>query len=123
MDNRIALLVEDDPDQQLVLKLLLERIGFRVNAAASGKEALKMAHAELPSVVVCDFRMPEMDGIETVRRFREHEAQQSTERVPVILLTASPNDFSRAKENGVDHVCLKLNANAELRRIINQLFG
>lgn len=122
MDNRIALLVEDDPDQQLVLKLLLERIGFRVNAAASGKEALRLASDELPSVVVCDLRMPEMDGIETVRLFREHEARQSQSRVPVILLTASPNDVGRAKDSEIDHVCLKLNANAELRRILKSLF-
>lgn len=123
MENkRTALLVDDDPDQLLVLKLLLERSGFEVEAARSGEEGLKVAQSLPLEIIICDLRMPGMGGLEMVRRVREGESGTST-RVPVVILTASPNYEQQAIDAGADRVCLKRAANGELRRIIREILS
>ena len=119
--QKTALLIDDDPDQLLVLKLFLERVGFRVSTARSGAHGLRIADEGLPSVLVCDLRMPEMDGFETVRRFREKEGSVDA-RIPVIVLTASPNVEQQALDAGADFVCLKRAATGDLKRILSGIF-
>ncbi|MGH2369498.1 MAG: response regulator transcription factor, partial [Chloroflexota bacterium] len=60
----------------------LDRAGYRVLAAASGQEALDIAAAELPDLVILDLMLPEPDGYEVCRRLREFSL------VPVVMLTA-----------------------------------
>jgi len=65
------LLVDDDPLVRQSLAMLLEKEGFAVTPAACGKDALAAGETQLFDLVVCDVRMPDLDGLEVVRRLQE----------------------------------------------------
>ena len=79
------LLVEDDPDIQLVARMALKRAGFTVSVASNGQAALEQVNANRPDAVLLDWMMPEMDGPEVCRRLK---ADPATADIPVIFLTA-----------------------------------
>ena len=79
------LLVEDEPDIQLIARASLRRTGFEVRTAASGLQALAAMATELPHVVVLDWHMPVLDGAATCAAIK---AEPRTRDVPVIFLTA-----------------------------------
>jgi DNA-binding response OmpR family regulator len=79
------LLVEDDPDIQLVARAALKRAGFTVTTASNGAAALEQIQADRPDVILLDWMMPEMDGTEVCRRLK---ADPQTTDIPVIFLTA-----------------------------------
>jgi DNA-binding response OmpR family regulator len=79
------LLVEDDPDIQLVARAALTRAGFTVTAVSNGPAALDAVRTAPPDVVLLDWMMPEMDGTEVCRRLK---ADPSSAAIPVIFLTA-----------------------------------
>jgi DNA-binding NtrC family response regulator len=76
------LLVDDDAPFRGVLAGELERLGYRVEVASSGTEALRRAGALEPQVVLLDLRLPDIDGLEVLRRMRETSAASD-----VIMLT------------------------------------
>lgn len=80
-----VLLVDDDPSIRQLYCVLLRRHGFRVIEASGGADALIKARADLPSVILLDLMMPEMDGLETTRRLR---ADLLTRDVPIVMLSA-----------------------------------
>ena len=81
-----VLLVDDDPNIRLVSQISLEEIGgWKVVAAASGKEGLDLAERERPCLILLDIMMPIMDGPTT---FRELQKRDSIKHIPVIFLTA-----------------------------------
>jgi CheY-like chemotaxis protein len=85
-----VMVVEDDEDTQELLRLWLEDAGATVFQARDGSEALrKIAHV-LPSVILCDLRMPGMDGCSFVR----HMHADLQLRVPVVALTAEADEGS-----------------------------
>lgn len=65
------LVIDDDRGLRRSLSLILEDAGYTVVQAADGAEGLRMAAAELPAMILCDVRMPEMDGLEFLDRYRE----------------------------------------------------
>jgi DNA-binding NtrC family response regulator len=77
------LVVEDERSAAEYLRLLLEEEGFRVATASNGVEALLSLEQELPSLVLSDLRMPEMDGLELVAHIKQRWPE-----VPVVLITA-----------------------------------
>lgn len=77
------LVVDDEEDLRLLLTESLRREGFQAAAASSGREALALVEQEPPDLIVLDLVMPEMDGIETLRRLRERGV-----RAKVVVLTA-----------------------------------
>ena len=79
------LLVEDDPDIQLVARAALTRAGFTVTTASNGAAAIEAIRRAVPDVILLDWMMPEMDGTEVCRRLK---ADPATARIPVIFLTA-----------------------------------
>jgi DNA-binding response OmpR family regulator len=79
------LLVEDEPDIQLIARASLRRAGFEVRTAASGLEALAAMATELPRAVVLDWHMPVLDGSATCVAMKD---DSRTRDVPVIFLTA-----------------------------------
>jgi two-component system phosphate regulon response regulator PhoB len=79
------LTVDDEANSRKMLKLLLEREGFKVFTAANGEEGLLLAKVERPAVILLDVMMPKMDGHETLKRLR---ADQDTNEIPVIMVTA-----------------------------------
>ena len=79
------LIVDDEPTNLLVAITVLEAAGHRVLSAASGPEAIEMAHAEVPDLVLMDVQMPGMDGIQALSLLR---ADPRTAALMVCALTA-----------------------------------
>ncbi|MFA7382039.1 MAG: PAS domain S-box protein [Desulfurivibrionaceae bacterium] len=86
------LIVEDRQESRLLLRRLLEGVGFTVLEAANGAEAVELFLTELPDFVWMDIRMPVMDGYEATRRIKATEAGG---RTPVVALTASAFEEQR----------------------------
>ena len=84
-----VLAVDDVPLNLLLVEKMLSRYKFKVKKANSGSEALEMIKEELPSVVLLDLLMPNMDGYEVLARLR---ADSRTKDLPVIILTALNSD-------------------------------
>lgn len=84
-----VLAVDDVPLNLLLVEKMLTRYKFNVKKANSGSEALEMIHKELPSVVLLDLLMPNMDGYEVLSRLRSNP---QTKDLPVIILTALNSD-------------------------------
>ncbi|MBP0460209.1 response regulator transcription factor [Streptomyces montanisoli] len=83
------LVVDDDPTVAEVVTAYLERAGFVVDRAADGPEALRLAEAREPALVVLDLMLPGMDGLDVCRRLRARGP------VPVIMLTARGDEDDR----------------------------
>jgi CheY-like chemotaxis protein len=100
------LLVEDSPTQAIRTQHLLESQGFSVSIAKNGQAALQHLNQNIPSVVVSDVVMPEMNGYELCRRIRLNSALGD---VPVILLTAlyDFDEIIRGFECGADCFLIK----------------
>lgn len=80
------LVVEDNPVNQRVVTLLLQRFGCEVDVADNGLLALEAAARSTYDLILMDCQMPEIDGFEATRRIRAHEKER---RIPIIALTAS----------------------------------
>jgi diguanylate cyclase (GGDEF)-like protein len=100
------LVVDDEPWNRDVLQRRLVRAGYRVLTADSGAEALEIASAQRVDIVLLDVMMPEMDGIETLRRLRQ---SRSLPELPVIMVTArdSSNDVVAALDGGANDYITK----------------
>ena len=81
--KKAALLVDDDPKSLKLLAVKLTQEGYRTIAAESGKEALEAIELEKPGLVLLDIMMPEMDGIETLKRIKKFDPD-----IPVAMVTA-----------------------------------
>jgi PAS domain S-box-containing protein len=86
--NVRLLLVEDNVTNQEVANGILERLGWRADVAANGKEALQALETRSYDLVLMDVQMPEMDGYEATRRIRDPQSAVLNHQVPVIALTA-----------------------------------
>ena len=84
-----VLLVEDDELNQLLAAQMLERAGARVDLAGDGHVALALLAEQAFDLVLMDWQMPALDGLETTRRLRRGEAGALNQKVPVIALTAN----------------------------------
>lgn len=94
------LLVEDEPDVQLIARASLRRAGFEVRTADNGRQALEAMATDLPRVVVMDWFMPELNGADACLAIK---ADERTRSVPVIFLTARSDAEAEAR-------CLALGA-------------
>ena len=104
------LVVEDDPDISLALRLLFTRAGYEVKQATDGRSGLKEAYVEHPDLVVLDVGLPEMDGWQVLERLRD------VSDVPVLVLTAHGQEAEKVRglRGGADDYLTKPFANAEL---------
>lgn len=94
MSAQRVLVVEDDPDTQQMLSLILRSEGYDVLAAGSGPLGLELLRKMGPDVVILDWMLPGMDGVEVCRRAREFST------VPIIMLTAKTG--AAEKVTGLD---------------------
>ncbi len=99
-DARV-LIVDDDPDLQRVVSRVLSGNGFTVSAVSSAEEAFDHLRGEAADLLVVDWNLPGMTGIEFCKRLK---AQQSWARLPVLFLTAhsSSRDIVEAFDAGAD---------------------
>ena len=79
------LLVEDYQETRTMLRMWLERRGYRLVEAADGQEAVDLAPLAHPDLILMDLRLPELNGIAATRRLREHAELKN---VPVVALSA-----------------------------------
>lgn len=84
-----VLLVEDDPINQAVVRSMLEHAGFACTVAAQGVAALQHLSQTRFDIVLMDWQMPEMDGLEATRRLRDGRAGNLNRGCPVVALTAN----------------------------------
>ena len=97
-----VLFIDDEQDIRKLVRLRLEREGYRVLTAESGPVGLKMSRAERPDVILLDIVMPQMDGHEVLRQLR---ADLLTKDIPVIMLTALGGDRNVATSLQLGAVC------------------
>src|SRR5881275_1020863 len=86
-----VLVVDDDEDIRTLVRELLERAGYTVDEAESGRAALRNLFSSSPALVVLDVTMPDMDGYQTLERIRD------LSDVPVIMLTARTQELERVR--------------------------
>ena len=112
-DMSRILIVEDDPSLVELLKYNLETEGFDVSVARDGEGGLEAIDTQDPDLVVLDWMLPNMSGIEICRQMRQRTATRST---PVIMLTAKGEETDRIRglETGADDYIVKPFSPAEL---------
>ena len=101
-----VLVVEDESAQREVLQYNLEAEGFRVAMAVNGDEALLMVKEEKPDLIVLDWMLPNVSGIEICRRVK---ANPETRSIPIIMLSARSEEADRVRglETGADDYVVK----------------
>jgi two-component system phosphate regulon response regulator PhoB len=107
------LVVEDEDALATLLQYNLETEGYRVGLAGDGEEALTQVDERLPDVVVLDWMLPKVSGIEVCRRLR---ANAKTRNLPIIMLTARGEESDRVRglDTGADDYLVKPFAMTEL---------
>jgi len=113
MSKPSVLVAEDESALITLLRYNLEREGYRVLEAQDGEEALLLAAEEKPDLVLLDWMLPQLSGIEVCRRLR---GRQETRNVPIIMLTArgEEGDRIRGLDTGADDYMTKPFAMTEL---------
>jgi two-component system phosphate regulon response regulator PhoB len=101
-----VLIVEDETALATLLRYNLEREGYRVFEAKDGEEALIVAEEAKPDLIVLDWMLPELSGIEVARRLR---ARGGARNVPIVMLTARGEETDRIRglDTGVDDYIVK----------------
>jgi len=123
----LVLVVEDNPVNQKVAASMIEKLGYRVNVAANGREAVESL-ARIPyALVFMDCQMPEMDGFEATRVIRNQEAslQQvggKPPHLPIIAMTANAmqEDKDRCQAVGMDDFLSKPVTSNALAAVLNR---
>ena len=138
------LVAEDNPVNQKVAVKMLEKLGYKVDVVANGKEAVEAVQRQPYTVVLMDCQMPEMDGLEATRAIRawEHDrrANRSTcdrdghgtdgrspaeDYVPIIAMTANAmeEDRQRCLEAGMDDFVSKPISSSGIAKVLTQWYG
>ncbi|MFN7223891.1 MAG: phosphate regulon transcriptional regulator PhoB [Paracoccaceae bacterium] len=126
----VVLLVEDEPAQREVLAYNLEAEGFRVVQAGNGEDALILIDEDTPDIIILDWMMPELSGIEVCRRLK---IRPETRGIPIIMLSARAEEVDRIRglETGADDYVIKpysvlelmARARVQLRRVRPSTIG
>jgi CheY-like chemotaxis protein len=116
------LLVEDDPTNRIIVAAALEQLGAKVEMVESGEAALQSRRQQRYDLVLLDRRMPGLDGLETLRRWRALE-QHGGERTPIVALTGDADPTSREEfvHAGADDVIIKPVAMERLRQLLDSM--
>ncbi len=95
------LIIDDHPETRSIIGHVLKQKGYHIVTAENGLEGISVAERELPHIVLCDYMMPVMDGVEAVKNLRKNEA---FDKVPIIMFTAvdDPQQKLAAFDAGAD---------------------
>lgn len=119
------LIVDDSSSIRRLLKKIIELSGLevdRVHEASNGLEALKVLEREWVDFIMCDIHMPQMDGIEFLRKLREDEVLG---RIPVIMISTEGREeiIQEARKLGVKAYVKKPFTPEEIRDVIEKFVG
>lgn len=130
MGQPTVLLVEDEPAQREVLAYNLEAEGFDVQRATNGEEALILVSENPPDLILLDWMMPHVSGLEVCRRLK---MRPETRSIPIIMLSARSEEVDKVRglETGADDYVIKpysivelmARLRAQLRRVRPSTLG
>lgn len=98
-----VLLAEDEEQIRKLLHNVFTREGYTVFIAENGEDALNIAEREFPTIVITDYNMPKMDGLQLCACLR---ANPLTKRIPILITTGRPGEISETQA----HIDLELSA-------------
>lgn len=123
-DTPRVLVVEDNAVNRVVAQALLEQLGIRTDTAEDGVDALARLRDDSQGfdAVLMDCRMPELDGLEATRRWRETERRDGRPHIAIIAMTANePSEATTACANaGMDDFIAKPFALSDLRSVLSR---
>jgi len=116
-NQKTILLVEDNEDNLVVYRTILEHVGYRVVEARDGEEGVARAREQMPDLILMDISIPKMDGWEATQRLK---AEENTRAIPIIALTAHAleEDRQKAIQAGCDGYLAKP---VEPRRVVQEV--
>jgi two-component system, cell cycle response regulator DivK len=116
-NKKTVLLVEDNEDNLVVYRTILEHVGFVVIEARDGEEGVSRARTQRPDIILMDISIPKMDGWEATERLK---ADGETAGIPIIALTAHAleEDRLKAMKAGCDGYLAKP---VEPRRVVQEV--
>jgi CheY-like chemotaxis protein len=120
MGAKTVLVADDESHILSVVSMKLRNAGFNVLTARDGREALEMAKAEHPDLIITDYHMPELNGLELCQKLRE---DPGTADIPAIMLTArgynlEPQD---TEKSGIQFMLSKPFSPRQLLDTVNQV--
>jgi two-component system phosphate regulon response regulator PhoB len=118
-----TILIADDEDHlRLLVRMTLESDGYRLLEASDGREALELARKERPALLIIDWMMPEMTGLQTLEALR---GDPDTTAVPVIMLTAKSQkaDRNQALRLGIRGYLVKPFSPLELMQLVETVLA
>jgi CheY-like chemotaxis protein len=120
--RRLVLVADDEQDILALVTTILERAGYEVLAVRDGAEALAAVRDRRPDLAVLDISMPELDGLEVLRRLR---ADTETSELPVVLLSAQAQeaDVARGFATGASAYVKKPFSPRDLTERVDELLG
>ncbi|MEX2281374.1 MAG: response regulator [Gemmatimonadota bacterium] len=115
--QKTVLLVEDNEDNLVVYRTILEHVGFRVIEARDGEEGVRQARKFKPNLILMDISIPKIDGWEATQQLK---SDQDTKGIPIIALTAHAleEDRQKAIQAGCDGYLAKP---VEPRRVVQEV--
>ncbi len=121
-NKKTILLVNDDVHQLPLYEQVLKNSGYSVCAVNSGRACLDSLKSNIPSLIVLDMQMPEMNGLEVLMHLQE---DQDTKSIPVIIFSCLSEDVEEiqsAKKLGAQYLS-KLNSLSDLPLAIKKMLG
>jgi signal transduction histidine kinase/ligand-binding sensor domain-containing protein/FixJ family two-component response regulator len=125
--RRRILVVDDSPENRLLLASILTSVGFDVREAADGREAVDVVVEWRPRVIFMDRRMPVMDGVESTREIRRLESLSSDDAGRVVIIATTASVFEQDREeilaNGCNDLVIKPFQEAEIFEMLQRHAG
>jgi DNA-binding response OmpR family regulator len=120
--KRKILVVDDELDMLMVIKLRLEASGYEVMTATDGLEGLNSARKDSPDLIVLDIMLPKMNGYKVARFLKFDEEYK---KIPIVMLTALGGDEDRATgiETGADEYLTKPFETEQLLSAVRKYLG
>ncbi len=118
---KTILVVEDFKDTRLMMKFLLEKLGYQVREAEDGWKAVESVKKQVPDLILMDMAMPNTDGLTATRIIRQFK---ETSKIPIIAFTASGEFIhDQAIKAGCDALLMKPLDTEKLQSMLNQYLG
>jgi two-component system chemotaxis response regulator CheY len=120
--SKTIMTVDDSASMRQMVRLTLSGAGYEVVEAENGRDALNKVNAVVPSMVVTDLNMPEMDGLTLIRNLR---ALASLKGVPIVFLTTESDEGKKreAKEAGATGWLTKPFRQEQLLAVVKKVLG